>query len=50
MNAKKVFYTLIAKSARKVTEKNVNSCCMYLAYQDQLPAESCKLKKNLKTS
>lgn len=50
MNPKKTLYSFIAKSARKITEKNVNSCCMYLAYQEKLPAESYKLKKNLKTN
>lgn len=42
----KAMYNFIAKSAYKVTEMNVNSCCMFLAYQDKLPKAADKLKKH----
>ena len=35
----------IAKIAEKVTEINVNTSCLILAYQDKLPKSAKKLRK-----
>lgn len=42
---KRQIAVVIAKCAKKVAEANVNSCCMYVMYQPELPKSVKRLKK-----
>lgn len=44
-NFKHKFAGIVANMTKKVVSANVNSCCMYVMYQDELPKGAEKFRK-----
>lgn len=45
---KKSAYSLLAHASKKVSERNVNSACMWFAFQPTVPESVMKMKKRSK--